>query len=82
MCSVKLLLVVVNSINVVFINLPEAAYTADLINNAGRKVHSELMHDRGTTQQPIKIKGALQAGIYKLQVTAGDKVENIAVLVQ
>lgn len=80
MCSVKLLLVVVNSINVVFINLPEAAYTADLINNAGRKVHSELMHDRGTTQQPIK--GALQAGIYKLQVTAGDKVENIAVLVQ
>jgi hypothetical protein len=45
-------------------------------------VKKYIVHDRGTTQQPIKIKGALQAGIYKLQVTAGDKVQNIAVLVR
>src|SRR5206468_4210179 len=72
-----------SNINIVFTNLPKAAYPVTMINSAGQKVYTgQIKHNGGNATQTIQLKNTLPAGTYQLQVTTGDAIKNIAVSVQ
>lgn len=71
-----------NSLIVTFKNIKKGKYLLNLINNTGQKVYSgSVDHDGGSSNQTIKLKYLLTSGMYHLQVSGSNRLENLPVFI-